>query len=199
MSWTTSDREELLRTVPDESRPERVALTGTAVFRRSSSSRMEILLANPHPETWNNWLLPYGSLVLESPREAKAAKNLGALTSEMRSMRDVHFQDYRRAVAKQLGDMFDVDHVALEEHVFFENFSLKFSKSAKVWTAYCFGYHLALTDLVEAKCEVVWLPLDVSTVQEVLDREHYADRPVADNIVSLLQNRAVLRSLGVIG
>ena len=73
------------------------------------------------------------------------------------------------------------------------NFSLKFSKTANIWTAYCFIYHLCHAGQ-EASPEVqtIWLSLKDSNISAIVASEKIDNLAVADNVLSLFKDSEAL-------
>ena len=100
-SWRSGD--DLSRgLIPKESLPKRVALTATGiVVRRQADATTDIMLCNPHPDSWNSWMLPYGSLALEleALEEDITFNRLGDL---MDNLRKKHLDNYEAKALAQV-------------------------------------------------------------------------------------------------
>ncbi|HBB18400.1 MAG TPA: hypothetical protein DCZ97_15895 [Syntrophus sp. (in: bacteria)] len=195
-SWSKGDQSCYMM-VPQESIPARVALTATGVVtkRPSQGSGVHLLLCNPHPDSWNSWMLPYGSLAVE-PSDLEVGVTFGVLAAIMEDLRNREAGSYEAkalAEVKKLAGMADYGF-RLEEAL--ANFSLKFSKSANVWTAYCFAYHISQDgEKAKPSVQATWLSLDDKTVKDVLNSKQFNGLAVADNVLALLQNNKMLNLL----
>src|SRR4051794_22689548 len=61
ITWVGGQADNSTGIINDENIPRRLALTLTCLFFRGSQRR-KLLVCNPHPDTWNTWMLPYGAV-----------------------------------------------------------------------------------------------------------------------------------------
>lgn len=186
-SWRSDDdRSGII--VPDESLPKRIALTATGVVTKMQpDGTIVLLLCNPHPDSWNSWMLPYGSLVLDVET---VSENLtfGKLGEYMENMRMQHIGNYEKRALSQVLQLVGLQRARFTLEPRLSNFSLKYSKSANVWTAYCFNYHLSLEgESAKPECQVTWLMLKDENLYSVVKDGTLQGLPVADNVLSLLK------------
>lgn len=197
-SWTLG--EELAgNEVPEECMPQRIALTATGVVtrRNGAGNGPEILLCNPHPDTWNNWLLPYGSLTLD-PGQLTPGVTFGALAELMTTLREREEVPYEEKALAEVKKLAGMAGCAFTLESAMTNYSLKFSKSANVWTGYCFAYHVSRDGhSAVPRAQATWLSLDEVCLADAIQARAVDGLPVADNVLSLLSNQeslAILRS-----
>lgn len=139
------------RTIGSESVPVRFALTAPVVVRREDG---DVLLIDPHPPgTWDTWMFPYASLVLTLDQVIKAGvpsthpvltlsgdSTLGELGRALIDLRAALKEQYESAVSEGINSVLPELHYSDWDQVICENFSLKFSPTSGVYTAYLFQY-----------------------------------------------------------
>lgn len=149
-----------------DSMPQRFALTAPIVATDGSK---RILLIDPHPTgTWDTWMFPYASLVLtrEELREhgvpahheifRSGSTTLGELSSALADLRDELFDEYRRAI--ELGINAVMPGLSYgTSGSFYENYSLKYSHTSGVFTAYVFQYSFYNGPLSEVPVPHLWV------------------------------------------
>jgi len=190
-SWRNGDRI-CGEPVPSDSLPQRIALTATAVVTRTRGQTVQLLLCNPHPESWNTWMLPYGSVVVEiadiplgTTFEGLIAHMQAARQRESAAYEDTAFSEASRLAGMAGHEFRQVDSMS--------NYSLKFSKSAGLWTAYSFAYHIARTgESANPSVEAVWLSIDEELIDHLLQELQFEGHSVADNVAAILRDGAAL-------
>lgn len=182
--------------IPTEATARRVALAATAVvLEREDPNDARMLVCNPHPETWNSWMLPYGAYIIDAPVDAMELRTFGALSSYLRHLRRTRLVSYRESAANQIRETLGVATVMLADDAIYHNYSLKFSKTAGVWTAYLFSYHLCtLPRATPPRIAAAWIPLQ-SGVAQIVANKRFLDVPVADNVTALLAKAGIVKSL----
>ena len=198
-NWTSNDLEILSNSIPGEHLPTRFALTGTMFFTKKlpGHSQSEILLCNPHPDSWNNWLLPYGAFTLESSLESISSPTFDSLSSFLKAQLSQNSSNYKSKIQDDVSKLLGLNYVIeLESEPLHTNFSLKFSKTSSVWTAYYFLYHKTVSQLNEQPvCQHIWLPLNEQELSGIQSDQTYQGLKVAGNVVELLANPRVLTHL----
>jgi len=166
-------------------------LTLTALIVRQSPPAL--LLANPNPDTWNNWVLPYGSFskLVDPPSE----NTLSFLTEWVHDQVQHHQSEYDDSAREDIKSNIGVDNIDIEDTILHEDFSLKYSESSKVWTIYRFAHHRADLGDSEVSAKHKWMTLDKKTIQKVQDDNTIDGTEVAGNVVELLGNRSLVNSL----
>lgn len=134
IAWLEGD-EGLL--VPEDALPQRFALSFVVVPTRGTT----ITLVNPHPDTWNTWMFPYGGARLELAAVARCVSNTEDLQSELERLVEKYREDYQASAVVELERYFVTPPDVTDLRPFFRTFSLKYSKTSKSWTAYRFSYH----------------------------------------------------------
>jgi hypothetical protein len=186
-SWQVSDPISQ-EPIPPESLPTRFALTAAGLVLDGNAGQRRLLLCNCNPDTWNNWQLPYGTLVMDI--KLKSLKSFYNLSECMQIIKDKYSIDYSKVAFAQLCEVLEVDNITFNQKPCFENFSLKFSKSAFVWTVYYFRYYFIKLPIVQLhNIAYAWLPWDIKTVTSFIDHGQFNGLPVADNIVALLRSK----------
>jgi len=186
-SWQVSDPISQ-EPIPPESLPTRFALTAAGLVLDGNAEQRRLLLCNRNPDTWNNWQLPYGSLVMDM--KYNSLKSFGNLSECMQRIKEKYSIDYSKVAFTQVREMLEVDNITFNPKPCFENFSLKFSKSAFVWTVYYFRYYCCKLPMVQHPNNAyVWLPLDRKTLANIMDHGQFKGLPVADNVVALLRSK----------
>ena len=172
-------------------RPTRFADTSAALIVSAFS---RLLLVNPHPTTWNNWQFPYVS-------HTGAVDNPVASASDM----EIWFDQNRSNALDGLA----ADSVAgLEELLGVElpmkwatvlaTFALRHSKTADQWTLYRFQYYSTesllrenlSTDLIHD-----WLSLGADVIRAVAASGMWDGLPVSENVITVLSEPSIVRSL----
>lgn len=176
--------------------PSRVALTATGVItRQERGGAKSLLLCNPHPDSWNSWMLPYGSLALDIG-ELPTQTSFGELTETMESLRRQNADMYESKALAQVRDMVGLPTGEFHIEPRISNYSLKFSKSANVWTCYCFTYHICRAgENAQPNVKAEWLMLNDQEVSTVLSSKKLAGLVVADNVALLLKEREAMKLL----
>ena len=191
-SWCSRD-DESKNTVPEESLPKRVALTATGVVtKRQSDGTAMLLLCNPHPDSWNSWMLPYGSLAMDV-KDMGSNVTFGRLGKYMEDLRRQHIGSYEEKALTQVRQLVGLPEAKFDIEPELSNFSLKFSKSANVWTAYCFVYHRCQAGHdANPSVQVTWLMLNEETISAVATNKKLEGLTVADNVLLLLKAKNIV-------
>lgn len=186
-TWSSHDRSQLSAPIPHNAIPARFALTYAAVVLRAIPVPA-LLVCNLHPDTWNNWLLPYGSITgipAVAKRQLSSFYDLSKLLSEMQDSRR---HDLQRLLSEQILARLGRKQVDFDDAPSFENYSLKYSESARCWTGYAFGYVVGIfRGRAELKIEHEWIPLKEDSMRVVLESRSFAGRALASNVTAVLQ------------
>ncbi len=186
-SWQVSDPISQ-EPIPPESLPTRFALTAAGLVLDGNAEQRRLLLCNRNPDIWNNWQLPYGTLVMDM--KFNSIKSFGNLSDCMQKIKEQYSIDYSKVAFTQVREVLEGDNITFDRKPCFENFSLKFSKSALVWTVYYFRYYCGKSPVVQNHSIVyVWLPLDRKTLANIMEHGQFKGLPVADNVVALLRSK----------
>jgi hypothetical protein len=168
-----------------DQRPQRLAATLTAFI--SDSSRARLLLLNPHPDSWNNWQLPYESIVhdLPEPLPAHTVADIELAASQATNLGD---PAVLREGAEQISKLLGGSTITLQPSPVLETFALRYSKTANVWTAYRFAYLMASAHDAQASVASTWLDLDLSALTAILDTNQLEGLPLSDNVATILRD-----------
>jgi|GEM_PF-2661774 len=173
--------------IPKECFPNRIALTATGVVMQLDvNNEKQILLCNPHPDTWNTWMLPYGSLILD----VKISENnlsLTALSEIIASNLKENFSNYEENAILQIRQLTGLKDADFSFKDNLTNYSLKFSQSANVWTAYCFMYHISNDgNKINPTCQTTWLNINDKIISELKVKGTLDGLKVAENVLPVL-------------
>lgn len=192
-SWKLGD-ELGKQEVPSACRPVRFALTAPQCIIRGGR---ELLLIDPHPAgTWMNWMLPYASLVptleeLESKlpgatSQLEIVRTFDELSEFLRTVRSRLLDDYRGNIVQEVNNVLPQISKGWDGESFFENYSLKFSKTADAYTAYVFEYYRMDVNQLSVQLPHIWVPLDGASAW-LADASHLEGRTVSSNVDDLLE------------
>lgn len=175
-SWD-SESDLGFETVPLEVWAQRFAITAPQCVVRANES---LLVVDPHPEgTWKNWMFPYASLVLSDAELLDQYAKIGLTCPSLEWHEGRTFNDLSALLTQVRNDLADAYSQAIREEVnnvlpgigpawkgapFYENFSLKFSKTSNSFTAYVFQYFRNDVDELHVELPALWVPID-----EILD------------------------------
>lgn len=178
--------------LPKKSFPKRIALTATAVIIKTKDEG-SLLLCNPHPESWNNWQMPYGSLALEAP-SLPPGITFNQLAQSIEQLKTKNAEKYETDALGQIRSMLGWSSFKFVTLPKLCNFSLKYSKTANTWTAYSFEYHLC-RDLenIKSELQVTWVSLDSKSLQRLATSSTFEGHAVADNVLALLETPALIK------
>ena len=140
-----------------------------------------LTIVNPHPDSWNTFMFPYGGIRVDDPTPP-GYTSLGDLSSRLDELVRTRREDYLVSAGRELGSLFaGVPDLRTLVPVY-RNYSLKFSASAKVWTAYVFTYHPVMADAL-GKASVAVKQLDLA---EVAGWPEAPDQELEENVVAFL-------------
>lgn len=176
--------------------PVRFALTAPQVVMRLDG---RFLLVDPHPAgTWESWMFPYASYVAAAEQVSKRMIDSGVpdlgltgestlhdVTRSLRRVRQSFQSEYEAAILDGVKNSLpELSEMSIGS-AFYENYSLKFSKSAGAYTAYVFEYFLDRPDYVPTvSIPHVWLlpnELEGFDLSTKLDR-----RTISSNVLEAL-------------
>lgn len=99
-----------------------------------------LTVVNPHPESWNTYMFPYGGVRIEDETTALPA-TFKEISNRLHALIGSRRRDYFESASRELSETFDsipdLDNLV----PVYRNYSLKFSASAEMWTAYMFTYY----------------------------------------------------------
>jgi hypothetical protein len=191
-SWTSGATEIASETMR-EALPNRVALTATEIFKDHEG---RVLLVDPHPEgTWENWMLPYSSLILEKREIAEkhpdckllrlqADDSLESLEQALEEIVSLYATEYRHARVSGMNNI--LPHLSDRSvgEPAFTSYSLKFSKTSNNYTAYRFEYLLRREPAGPVSVPYIWIKPERL---DDLDRDEILEgRRVSSNVLDVL-------------
>ncbi|WP_131811880.1 hypothetical protein [Mycobacterium mantenii] len=150
-----------------ESVPRRFALTGTQVLRSRSSGKL--LLIDPHPSgTWENWMFPYSSLVLEESdlhahthdraSQLTISSSLSDLEQFLDSLVEAFHSEYVKALEEGVNNVLpEITFDDWPQRPDLVTYSLKFSKTSDCFTGYRFEYAVGETSVENFHVPFTWL------------------------------------------
>jgi hypothetical protein len=195
-NWTIDDTSSLSTKLDQDHIPQRAALTGIGLFLKTHDRVSNLLLSNPHPESWNNWNFPYGSFSLPLSLSAGAAISFASLTATLEGLYIDNMKECLERVFREIGGVLGSGSLEFDDTALFSSFSLKYSKTAGLWTAYYFNYFRCLSAFsLPSRGGWDWLELTSDVIQNVVATKQYAGLPVAGNIPLLLSDNKVIRVL----
>lgn len=169
--------------IADTEWPARVAIANTAIVVQSNA----LLLCNAHPETWNNWLLPYATVTAELT-DAQTFRSLADVTALLLAQRREKEKEISDQTRSQIESMIGAE-VNLDDDPAFSSFALRYSKSADVWTAYSFAYFRASLDPgANLADHLTLVPLTESSVNEIVKTKTWEGFDVSDAVVEMLRD-----------
>lgn len=186
LSWKRgSAPEETLR----DAVPRRLALTATAVHR---SGEGQLLLVDPHPPTtWDTWMLPYASLILDDDQVRGSApsadfarltsgSSVAALEHALDQLVTIFADNYRDSVESGTNNVLAHFGNILDGEPLFTSYSLKFSHTSNSYTAYRFEYFAFRLRDLQIQIPHVWIqPADLL---ELKGDERLDGRKISSNL-----------------
>ncbi|MBB5852965.1 hypothetical protein ACFQ05_06670 [Amycolatopsis umgeniensis] len=172
-NWNSTDRQAGDIRLPAELMPNRVALTATAIVTSNDSSR--VLLVDPHPEgTWDTWMFPYASLILDKKQIEDDSKSvskrkfldlepgvtLGTLGAALDELMEVYRDEYRQALDTNLNNIMPDVVGDWSGDPFYEHYTLKYSRTSESYTAYRFSYYARTSSTEPSTVDYVWVQPD---------------------------------------
>ena len=176
--------------VPVELVPRRFAFAAPQCIVREDGA---LLLVDPHEVgTWMTWMFPYASLVLDGTdgriastvaRDVEDAESLtfGDISEVLARLRETVRADYSAAIRSEMNNVVAGIRRGWVGAPFAENFSLKFSKTSKSYTAYAFEYYRLDVDGLSTDVPHLWVPLDDAR-RYLGDQSRLQDRSVSSNV-----------------
>lgn len=181
--------------VPEGDIPTRFALTAPQCIYRAGGA--ELLVVDPHPSgNWMSWMFPYASLVLTSEQlSERGVQHISedltfhGLADYLRDARSVLKEEYERSIEMEVNNIIPGIGAGWSGPAFFENYSLKFSKTSESYTAYAFEYHRVIRDDLEISLPHLWVP--VRNAKAFLgDEQNLLGRSVSSNVLDLIEATA---------
>jgi len=178
--------------VPVEERPGRFALTAPQCIYRHGGQ--ELLVVDPHPSgNWMSWMFPYASLVLTD--EGMSARGVpplpkdltfGSLSVYLQESRVILQEEYDRNVEEEVNNIIPGIGSGWQGEPFFQNCSLKFSRTSNSYTAYLFEYRRVTRDDLVIDLPHLWVP--VSRAASFLhEPSNLQGRSVSSNVLDLVE------------
>jgi hypothetical protein len=177
--------------VPEGVKVERFALSYILMPFRNYPRR-SITVINPHPDTWNSFMFPYGGLRLEDTQAASGVTTFEALSASLNALVRNNLEDYVAGARDELLAYYSDIPDLYETPPAFRNYSLKFSKSAQQWTAYIFTYHtcgehlLTASGLAHSK-----IYMTSESVQSALQAGKIEGVTLEENVVAFLRSNVI--------
>jgi hypothetical protein len=169
--------------------PTRLANAVTAVSGRAG----ELLVLNPHPETWNNWQLPYASFSNELDRSVEA-RTFQELETVLQRTLDLASSETRTRAEREIAASLGVK-AHLGEASIAETYALRFSKTAGVWTAYRFAYVPARIEVPPTLQQTGYLPLSGDECAKTAETGSWRGLQLSDNLLMILRDEALRGSI----
>ncbi|MEU8124656.1 hypothetical protein AB0C21_38595 [Spirillospora sp. NPDC049024] len=198
-TWDHSDNLAHQVEVTQETVPGRVALTATQLITRNGTNG-QVLLVDPHPGgTWETWMTPYSSLVLDEDALKTKGQELGEdlqflrispgaslkdLADSLDQLASVYEQEYRQALEQDLNNVLPDLTGGWHGEPFYTTYSLKFSHTSQSFTAYRFAFYHADLPVTDVAVDHIWVDIDdFSTVEkspaQINGKEVASNVPVA--------------------
>ncbi|WP_461046774.1 hypothetical protein [Terrabacter koreensis] len=193
-TWTGDD-ELSGKQVPENERPARFALTAPQCIYRAGGA--ELLVVDPHPSgNWLSWMFPYASLVLTGDElqergvpDLPKVLTFSALADYMKQARSMLESEYERNVEAEVNNIVSGIRDGWKASAFFENYSLKFSKTSNSFTAYLFEYRRSDLDDLQVDLPHLWIP--TAQAEDFLkDPSKLEGRTVSSNVLDLVRATA---------
>ncbi|QXJ21305.1 hypothetical protein AGRA3207_002144 [Actinomadura graeca] len=195
-AWDHSDSLAHKVEVTEETLPNRVALTATQIITRGEDGR-QVLLVDPHPAgTWDTWMTPYSSLVLEEGALRARGRDLGAdlqflqlspgdslkrLADALDQLASVYQEEYRQALKQDLNNVLPELTGGWQGDPFYTSYSLKFSQTSHSYTAYRFAFYRSSPTVTEVAVDHIWV--DASDFRDVeTSPTHINGKEVVSNV-----------------
>src|SRR5579863_7894577 len=113
--WTRKATRMMSDEVSLDNLPKRAAITGVGVITIKRADVTSLLLCNPHASSWNNWLLPYGSLIESfSPDELTIPRTFGRLAEKLDTMSVDNHSEYTEQVFGAITQMLGLNELQFE-------------------------------------------------------------------------------------
>lgn len=174
--WTAGKE----RRVDEAERPARLAATLAGVF----VVREQLLLVNPHPDSWNNWQLPYHSVSMNLD-ETESPRSYSEIEKVLQGSADLRDPATLAQTEKTISEVLSTP-IQLELHALLETYALRYSKTANVWTAYQFSY---LSGTLENRDAVALRHTWLDATDDELERAGQAGEvdglPLSDNLAAI--------------
>lgn len=186
VTWVAGQADDLVPVVTRENVPRRLAWTATCLFF-GEKKRDELLLCNPHPESWNTWMLPYGSTSIELS-EDDFLEGMRKSEVEVAARKQVALaSNFEKLIPAMLEMGGTDDDVRLRN--FAELYEIKFSASANMWTLYNFFYYFSYVREAAPSVQYRWIHLGgkrqmAKKIQELCSQDSL---PVQPNVFEALR------------
>lgn len=164
----------------------------TAVTAVAGTGPGELLLVNPHPDSWNNWQLPYASY--SSQNDTTQTGSFTELERLLRAASDVSAPEVIKTAEKDISASLGT-HVSLEPANELETFALRFSKTAGVWTGYRFIYLGARLAGPPSTLTPTYLDLVGDGLAGAVANRSLEGVALSDNVWELLRDPRLLAAL----
>ena len=142
-------------------------------------------------------MFPYASLVLTAEDLAEGASGdrlngrdytFAELANFLRGIRTSRETQYRESIKKEVNNVLPDIGEGWTNEPFFENYSLKFSKTSNSFTAYVFEYHRSQQDRnLSIDFPHLWVPVE-GALQWLDKQENLAGRSVSSNVTDLFSS-----------
>jgi hypothetical protein len=167
--------------------PIRAVMTLTGVFTRRMEGMDCVLLCNPHPETWNTWMFPYASRVVDPQGAFVAGMDCADVVAVLKSLWSTNPSVFEATAAEVIAMVGGKSKT--ESFLFHEDYAIRYSKSANCWSAYDFHYYsFANAEVIEDNAiEQAWVRLNGSISQELYNLYQTSRKNVSANVVEFLE------------
>jgi hypothetical protein len=169
-TWDDDDSRAVTTKLTDETVPNRLAITAPQVITHPDHLTRALLI-DPHPAgTWETWMFPYASLILdnemmeaaasakERPRflSLKPGDTLKDVAEALHDVRLLYRDEYQAALSEGLNNVLPDLIGTWHGQQFYENYSLKYSNTSHSYTAYLFVYSEGRTAVTTINVPHIW-------------------------------------------
>jgi len=176
--------------VPTDAMPVRASLTVNCLLPVRSNDTTALVLHDADPANWRQWFPPYTfyHTSVQRPVQSRAdLENYLRNESEIRSSFDK--SAIRADLSAHIQKLLSLTSIELTpEPVVPPDYWVKWSRSQHVWTAYCFVFYRVASAGPRSRLH----PADNSALTIApLDATAHEGKPIVENLVELLRDRAV--------
>jgi hypothetical protein len=185
------------KTVIVDATPDRATLAETNII--VDKEEEVILLIDPHSSgTWENWMFPYSSLILQKKQlegefpeadflKIDSGSNLNDVAESLDQILSRYHENYIVALRNGINQVIP-ELVNAMGTIVSVDYSLKFSKTSDSYTAYRFEGKKIITDKhnIHVHVPFIWLPQ--STIIDIDDDEKIEGKLIAKNVKETLSN-----------
>lgn len=172
-TWADEDTGAATITLTEETVPNRLAIAAPQIITRQDQPTRALLI-DPHPPgTWDTWMFPYASLILDNeqmeaaisgkqrPRflSLKPGNTLRDVANALQEVRCLYRDEYQRAISEGINNVLPDLAGTWHGQQFYENYSVKYSNTSHSYTAYLFGYSQGRTAVTTINVPHIWVDM----------------------------------------